>query len=278
MQAAIIPDVEQELHEARSLAYASFASAFRYPAGLDPLAWLRDRGMRSAWPDCLNDLAPDLDRAWRAFEQAASAAAADTSLEDTYVRLFGHAVRGTCPPYELEYGSSEVIQLSSEMADIAGFYSAFGLELADDAGERQDHVSVQLEFMAVLAAKHAHAHVQRDDAALDIVRDAERKFLRSHLARWFPSFAHRVRQADPGGYYVALVDAAESLILADARRLGVPTNPPLIEPEAFSPPDDSQITCGLDAGPPGVTDEPVPLGIDDALVRRVRENDRANGV
>jgi len=43
------------------------------------------------------------------------------------------------------------------LADIAAFYWVFGLEVTADAGERQDHLCLELEFMCVLAAKEAYA-------------------------------------------------------------------------------------------------------------------------
>ena len=60
---------------------------------------------------------------------------------------------------EIEYGDAQADPLFQphRLADLAAFYRAFGLELAADAAERQDHLCIELEFMSVLAAKEGYA-------------------------------------------------------------------------------------------------------------------------
>ena len=75
---------------------------------------------------------------------------------------------------------------AERLADLAAFYHAFGLEVAEDAGERHDHLCLELEFMCVLAAKEAYAHEHQLDAEqLAQCRDAQKTFLREHLGRVF---------------------------------------------------------------------------------------------
>ena len=45
------------------------------------------------------------------------------------------------------------------MGDIAGFYSAFGVQLSQDIHERLDHLSVELEFLHFLATKNPMLYV-----------------------------------------------------------------------------------------------------------------------
>ena len=76
-----------------------------------------------------------------------------TALAEQYGMRVGHAVRGTCPPYELEYADGEIIQRASELADIAGFYEAFGLSSAGPEHDRPDHFSAECEFLQVMTIK-----------------------------------------------------------------------------------------------------------------------------
>jgi TorA maturation chaperone TorD len=117
--------------------------------------------------------------------------AAFESFLNAYLAAFGHAARGSCPLNEIEYGDIKADPLFQphRLADLAAFYRAFGLEVAEDAGERQDHICLELEFMCVLAAKEAYAHEhQLDSDQLAQCRDAQKKFLREHLGRWTPAF------------------------------------------------------------------------------------------
>ena len=48
------------------------------------------------------------------------------ALIASYQGLFGHTARGAVSPYETEYGHASLFQQPQEMADLAGFYRAFG--------------------------------------------------------------------------------------------------------------------------------------------------------
>jgi DMSO reductase family type II enzyme chaperone len=111
---------------------------------------------------------------------------------------FGHTVRGDCPMNEIEYGDIKADPLFQphRLSDLGAFFAAFGLELTPDAAERIDHISIELEFMSVLAAKEAHAlEHQFDEENIDVLRDAQKKFLREHLGRWSPAFARRLARS-----------------------------------------------------------------------------------
>lgn len=68
-----------------------------------------------------------------------------------------------------------------EMADIAGFYRAFGFNFD---GERPDHVCLELEFMRILTLKEAMASQEGDMERVDLIINAEKDFLSSHIGRW----------------------------------------------------------------------------------------------
>jgi len=154
------------------------------------------------------------------------AALADTDtgvawLTQAHRRLFGHTVRGEVPAYETEYGGDDLFRQPHEIADITGFYAAFGLTLAAGAGERADHVRCECEFMAFLARREAVALEQGEADVAAEVRRATRLFLRDHLGRFVPALAERLRHADGGGFYAALGALAAALVRGECRRAGV---------------------------------------------------------
>lgn len=119
-----------------------------------------------------------------------------------YETLFGVLAR--VPPYE---GSYEVdpIRQGRRLADLAGFYRAFGAEAHGPAAERPDHVGCELEFLAFLELRHLAAVAERDDASAALVHEIGTAFLRDHAGRWLPAFLAAVAAAStPSPFYRAL--------------------------------------------------------------------------
>jgi TorA maturation chaperone TorD len=184
-----------------------------------------------------------------------------TTFELDYIACFGHTVRGDCPMNEIEYGDIKADPLFQphRLADLGAFYAAFGLEIGNDAAERQDHISIELEFMSVLAAKEAYALAYKfDDEPVTLVRNAQKKFLREHLGRWTPAFTRRLSRIAGDGALGALADFTREFITAECARLNVM---PGSEDLLLRPIDDSLETlcasCGITSLPPGATSAPV---------------------
>jgi DMSO reductase family type II enzyme chaperone len=177
------------------------------------------------------------------------------SFFNAYLAAFGHAARGSCPLNEIEYGDIKADPLFQphRLADLAAFYRAFGLEVAEDAGERPDHLCLELEFMCVLAAKEAYAQEHQLDAEqLAQCRDAQKKFLREHIGRWTPAFTRRLAAATNDPALGALANFTRAFIEAECARLGVNAGS---EELALRPVDEAADrmcdACGINNLPPG---------------------------
>ncbi|MCK6502694.1 molecular chaperone TorD family protein [Myxococcota bacterium] len=92
--------------------------------------------------------------------------------------------------YETEYGRMRGLAKGRDLADVVGFYEAFGFQLAQDqAAELPDHVAIELEFYALLL--HKQALLIDDPEGTEIVADARRKFLQDHLGAFVGALATR---------------------------------------------------------------------------------------
>src|SRR5262249_47171798 len=177
------------------------------------------------------------------------------SFMGSYLAAFGHAAGGRCPLNEIEYGDIKADPLFQphRLADLTAFYRAFGLEVAEDADERHDHICLELEFMCVLAAKEAYAlEHQLDSEALSVCRDAQKRFLREHLGRWTPAFARRLARMAADSPLGSLADFTPAYIENECARFGVP---PGSEELLLRPVDEAAESmcnsCGLTQLPPG---------------------------
>lgn len=161
-------------------------------------------------------------------------------LDDDYVSLLGHTVRSECPPYELEYRTAEVFQQSQTLADIMGFYRAFGFDVMGPVSERADHIATQWEFLAVLSMMEAVA--ENSEKASTCI-DAQRSFLREHAASWMPAFFERIRRAAPDSGIAHAASLGHAVLETWCRSLDLELGPNWLNLREISD-EDSTISCG----------------------------------
>lgn len=152
-----------------------------------------------------------------------------------YDRIFGLVLPKECPPYETEYHPpAQTFLRSQQLADIAGFYRAFGVEPGGSARERPDHLSLELEFVALLLTKKRLAPdgPSADPAArekAEVCDQALREFVRDHLVWWAPAFAAGLRRKAGHGLYHELACVLAALVPAERHLLGI--DPPFRAPK-----------------------------------------------
>jgi DMSO reductase family type II enzyme chaperone len=156
-------------------------------------------------------------------------------LQASYLECFGHTISKECPPYETEYGQAHIFEKSQSLADIAGFYRAFGVDLAPDLNDRLDHISVELEFMQLLCAKEAYALAHgHSTEKLALCRDAQSAFLGQHLGCWALGFAGRLRHKAGPSLHGLAAELLQAFLRGEGQRMAV-----AIAPEAMPIPRES---------------------------------------
>ena len=248
---------------ARAFLFRHLAKAYEDPER-DGWQWLSRPETKSAFWSAVQALAP---AAPASFACAAAELAnrfipvAFDAFHFSYVTCFGHTVRGDCPMNEIEYGDIKADPLFQphRLADLGAFYTAFGLEMTPDAAQRQDHISIELEFMSVLAAKEAYAlEHQFDEEQLALVRAAQKKFLREHLGRWTPAFTRRLARMAGNTALGSLAEFTGEFINEDCTCFHVT---PGSEDLLLRPIDDAAeslcASCGIANLPPGAMRSPV---------------------
>lgn len=178
-------------------------------------------------------------------------AASGEEIEGVFDRVFGLVCPRDCPPYETEFCPQTFsVYRSQQLADVAGFYRAFGVEPSRVRPERHDHLSLELEFMAFLVARELHARDFPGPGAEEhaaVCRDAQRRFVADHVAWWMPAFALALRRradgiadesglaAAPGSYLGALGVLLAAFVAAERAILDLPPPTELVAPGADDP-------------------------------------------
>lgn len=237
-----------ELAARRAAAYMLLSRCLAYPDenGLD---LLRQAGAATAI--LLKD-GPLEEVARRASESV------DGSIEDDHVRLFSISFSPDCPTFETAFVSTDATDQTSRMADVAGFYLAFGVDTSE-TGFRPDDICVELEFMAFMCQKQMYAaeHLGAPRVAQSL--KAQRSFLNDHLGRWAGALGRRIAlRARPGSFYGEVGCALEDWISEDLRTLGIEDIDLIEAPAGYWPEPDAE-----DNGPA----EPAIIALDEIGVR-----------
>jgi TorA maturation chaperone TorD len=163
------------------------------------------------------------------------------ALNAQYEQTFGLLVSSNCPPYETEYINSKfAFQRANSLADISGFYQAFGLTSSEARPERPDHIVLELEFMAFLLGlerQAADGDANRRKVRQQVCRDAQARFLQEHLGWWTPAFAKLLGVGNAQGFYAAAGSFLVALIPVERAFSGVPTISRPVGPSAVERPE-----------------------------------------
>ncbi len=182
------------MYSYRAFVYRFLSLAFSYPQeeGLEVL-----RGSR-------RDLSTSLEVLEIDFDPASLEVLLDPGqgclqeLQGEHNRLF--ATTAAAPCRETSYEADQTVRRAVELADISGFYQAFGLHLA--ASLEPDSLVAQLEFMALLLQKQLYARREQDEEGQQVCSQALESFLHDHLGRWYGLFALRLRGATEEPWYL----------------------------------------------------------------------------
>lgn len=184
------------------------------------------------------------------------------AISRAYARSFGLESQSGVPLYEVAYAPGSLMTSTDILADIAGFYRAFGLATAEGSRDRVDALATQLEFVGFLAFRRAQYLDDDELEGIEIVTDATTVFLEDHLGRWVPRLVLEVLDGIEEPTYRTLADALGVLIETDLERFGaepdvyteVPT-PPLSAVAGFDA-DSGRMDIGCGATAPHT--QPIP--------------------
>ncbi len=181
-----------ELLQARSALYSFVSALFSYPK-TERFALLFDGDYRTRIRAACETLDGDHKPGTKGLVDAADLIVRSLpenlgAAEQAFIDVFGHTLSKKTAPYELEHlHTKEVYHLTQKLADINGFYRAFGLEI--ETRERADHIAVQAEFLAYLIMKEIHASRTTDsEENVMISREAQMHFWRDHFGWWVKGF------------------------------------------------------------------------------------------
>lgn len=142
------------------------------------------------------------------------------ALAVDYARIFlgaGVAEGDAAVPYESVYTSPQRLLMQNAWESVRRAYLERGIAVKPRIGLYEDHLGIELGFMASLAAQDGSA--ETTEALLEELR-FEEAFLRDHLLDWVPRLAADVRRiTGTTGFYQDAADLTEAWLALDAETL-----------------------------------------------------------
>jgi putative dimethyl sulfoxide reductase chaperone len=126
------------------------------------------------------------------------------TLRDDYTSLFVGPGKIIAPPWESAQVDNERQLFQEETLDVRNWYRRFGLESERLYSEPDDHIGLELAFLAHVAQLALAAQAENDRPRVADLLAAERAFLLEHPLRWAPAWCAQVTQHARTGFYRGL--------------------------------------------------------------------------
>jgi len=196
----------------RNTMYALLARGFRYPED-DAFTPFSDGEFARAIDEAIKICAPDL---LDGFEAKYAAGLKITTSIDSLVSAYLNAFETNLPEPSVSLYEGSYHQQGNRPAlliELKGFYSAFGLAVAESDNDLEDSITAELEFMQFLTAKQAQAEGEGLDRKSYL--HAQRDFLDRHLAAWLPALQAEVLANVTHPFYSALTNLTTDFVARD---------------------------------------------------------------
>lgn len=170
-------------------------------------------------------------------------------IREEHREVFGLTMSEDCPPHEVEYcEKTDLFYRSQLLADISGFYRAFGLRTNRQVPQRVDHLHLELEFEYFLWQKSLYGRARgHDEEDLDRVARARSTFFEEHLGWWVPAFGQAVEQHDSADFYGKIARLLRWFVTHERLRLSLPVFDERPEPNVPEPdPEGTCFECGIE--------------------------------
>lgn len=140
------------------------------------------------------------------------------ALEREQMRVFGPTIGQDHAPYSTEYDPNGKFRKEHELADIAGYYKAWGLAIDENLHERFDHFGIEADYLAFLSLKEAYALIEGEPERAAEVRSTADRFAKRYIAAAAREFADRLERTDENGLFTAVAGFLVEMLRAQ----GVP--------------------------------------------------------
>lgn len=119
-------------------------------------------------------------------------------------------------PYESVYTSDRGIMMQEAYSQVVRTYREQKLAKDSSFTEPEDHIAVELAFMATLSDRAAAFLDEGEMDAATVTVEQQLSFIENHLLNWVDRFAVDLKKAAADGFYASLAQFTDAYVSADA--------------------------------------------------------------
>jgi putative dimethyl sulfoxide reductase chaperone len=137
-------------------------------------------------------------------------------LDIEYAGLFLGVWQLPPHPSESAYSGNEHLIMQKARDEVLMMYRSIGLDKVSEFREPEDHIAIELQFMAYLSGKTSEALKSNNLVDTRKYLEVQRAFLNDHLAKWAPKLAADILQSARREFYKAIAKITEGYVRIDA--------------------------------------------------------------
>jgi TorA maturation chaperone TorD len=199
----MLKGMKRECSIARSNVYETLSLCFSYPWG-QVLPWFLERAWIKETERSIRLLSREISiEPLRHMDDYLFKAETEVGLELTreYTRLFINAFpRVPAPPYGSVYLEESRLVHGRTTMDVLNFYRSTGFEPNFEQKELPDHISLEMEFLGILAARESRT----GHRGANWPGHLRQEFLSRFVLPWVPSFCEHIISDTDSPFYRAL--------------------------------------------------------------------------
>lgn len=134
------------------------------------------------------------------------------AIRSDFTRLFIGPARPLAPPWESVSLSISGLTFQEETLEVRRWYARHGLQFEKLHKEPDDHIGIELAFIAHLAGLAVRAIENADEAAFNQAISAHMGFLTEHLLRWGPEWSRLMVDSAVTGFYQGIGRLTQSTL------------------------------------------------------------------
>lgn len=146
------------------------------------------------------------------------------NLQADYSRLLIGPAKPLASPWESVYFNEDHMIFQEQTAQVRAWYRRFNLEPEKLYREPDDHIGLELAFLAHLAGLGLQALEMDDDGQFTEILQAQSQFIAEHPLKWVPVWEEQVAKHARSDFYRGLARSiyGAMLVMAEIRQINLP--------------------------------------------------------